>query len=395
MDAGPANNVVVEELLGLRDAGLDAGVDAGPEDAGPPRDPFTGPQGDSRCRLLWGPARVPFNGPGALRARAGRLEMIVHEHGQPRTHRVGYGKPPARPVVPPPLAERGVSSVGFPGCALADHTVYCLGPEGRVIRTALAGGASKEVARARPSELLAAAAMGPEHSVVAFLERRLAPGGELMLEAYAVLDDNEALRISEPGSGATFVTLTSLSDDAVLALSIDARTAMSPVHARVLTRRGKELVLSPDEVVFVGGSERGGAAALATFPGGERAAFLPMPSGVRDYGLVGLALPDPLRIDLPAETYAYAAGLDGARVASAPAGNKVYVALTRKKREGVDAPAVLELAEAHADGKVTPLGVVAEGVPMLDLDMVGDEHGALWLLYGDARGSLLERRLCP
>ena len=399
VDAGK-NNVVVEELLGLRDAAvpvLDAGADAAAEpDAASPA-----PLGldESRCKLAWGPARLPYRGPGALRVASGHLDVTFHDRGQLRVHRVDYTKPGPKPVRAP--VTPGEVSMSFPACAPAfgvtgreARSVYCLGNDGAVMLTRVGVEGQKTVAKARPSEALAAAALGPDHSVVAYLERRMV-AGESTLEAHAVLDEGPSIRISDDGAGATFVGLTALSDRDVLALMIDARAALSPVHARILRLEGGALSLQPDTIVHVGASERGGSAAVARFADGALIALLPQPTDVTHYGIIGLPLPMPLTMDLTGETFPYPKGLEFPRVSTATVGQKVYAALTRTRDASKDSLSVLELTEVQRNGSLLPLGVIAEGVPMLDLDLAADEHGSLWLLYGDGRGSLLERRVCP
>ena len=195
--------------------------------------------------------------------------------------------------------------------------------------------------------------------------------------------------------GATFVALTALDDRQILALTIDARAALSPVHARILKYEGGKLSLGPDVIVHVGASERGGSAAVAHFSDGALVALLPMPTDVIHYGIIGVPLPLPLQMDLKGELFPFPRGVEFPRVVTAAVGTKVYAALTRTLDAAKDSPAVLELAEVQKTGALLPLGLVAVGVPMLDVDAAADEFGALWLLYGDGRGSLLERRVCP
>lgn len=399
-DAAPKNNVVVDELLGLRDA--EAPTDAATADAAPPSDAAApapiGLEG-SRCRLAWGPARLPYRGPGAIRTAPGHLDITFHDRGQLRVHRVDYVKPGPKPVKAPNTP--GEVSMSFPACAPAfgvhgreANSVYCTGSEGGVMWTRVGTPGQKQVAKARPSEALAAASFGSEHSVVAFLERRMV-AGESTLEAHAVLDDGEPMRISDDGAGATFVSLTALSDRQVLAVMIDARAALSPVHARLLELEQGKLVLRPDTIVHVGASERGGSAAVAHFADGKLVLLLPMPTDVTHYGLLGIPLPMPLQMDLQGELFPYPRGVEFPRVVTAAVGPKVYAALTRTRDASRDSAAVLELTEVQQNGALMPLGIVAEDVPMLDLDFAADEFGSLWLLYGDGKGSLLERRVCP
>jgi hypothetical protein len=55
---------------------------------------------------------------------------------------------------------------------------------------------------------------------------------------------------------------------------------------------------------------------------------------------------------------------------------------------------VLELGRIGPDGVFTPLEVLSEGKPYADLAMTADSAGSLWILYGDATASWLERRIC-
>ena len=291
--------------------------------------------------------------------------------------------------------------MSFPACAAAYGVggrdakfVYCPSSDGNILLTTLGGGGRRNVATARPNEAIAAAAFGPDHSAAAYLDRRMV-AGEMTLEAYAVLDDKLPVRISDDGMGATFVSLTALSDREVLALMIDARAALSMVNARVLRYEGGVLVQQPNMVVQVGASERGGSAAVARFADGALVALLPQPTDTIGYGIIGLPLTMPLRMDEKSELFPYPKGIDFPRVATATVGQKVYAALTRSRDASRESLSVLELVEVQRSGGLMPLGVVAEGVPMLDLDISADEFGALWLLYGDGKGSLLERRVCP
>ena len=128
-------------------------------------------------------------------------------------------------------------------------------------------------------------------------------GEGAVTQAFAVLDDRPAVTLSEEGSGATFVSLAPWKGGA-LAMYIDARSALTPIHARTLdvTEEGK-LKLGPDAVLFVGdaGESRMGGAlgigpegpAYVLFPASKDSSIADNSEMMRDgnrYTIV--ALPD-------------------------------------------------------------------------------------------------------
>jgi hypothetical protein len=56
---------------------------------------------------------------------------------------------------------------------------------------------------------------------------------------------------------------------------------------------------------------------------------------------------------------------------------------------------VLELGRLDAAGAFASLGVIATGKRITDLAIAADPFGAVWVLYGDATATWLERRVCP
>jgi hypothetical protein len=55
---------------------------------------------------------------------------------------------------------------------------------------------------------------------------------------------------------------------------------------------------------------------------------------------------------------------------------------------------VLELGRIDDAGAFTSAGIVSSEKRITDLAITTDVHGTVWLLYGDANATWLERRVC-
>ncbi|MEZ4309492.1 MAG: hypothetical protein R3F14_15760 [Polyangiaceae bacterium] len=132
------------------------------------------------------------------------------------------------------------------------------GRRGRHSSKARLPGEDKVVARGRKGTSVAAAVAGG-HTFYAFLANQKTTEG-VIVRAFAAVDDETPIPLSEEGSGATYVGLVGRGAD-VLAMYIDARTALTPVHARTL-RAGARLERGADAVVFIGAGADGVAGAV-------------------------------------------------------------------------------------------------------------------------------------
>lgn len=388
-------------------------TEAAPPDAGPPSDAGAAeydPYGDagvpSSCRLVYGPAEQPFRGPAALSVVGHELWLVANDAGRPRVYPVAIGPVPpknARPVVPP----RPSSFVGmrWPPCELAGRFAYCQGPGGPIVRTVLGGdeprnkaaiGSSKTIAKSRSGTRIAAASLGPDHSVVAFLDVRRTTEGE-MLQAFVALDEREPVRLSDDGAGATTLRFLPRGETPV-AVYLDTRTAMVPIHARPLSLRENDLVLGADAVVFVGGPpERGIDFAVASVGRTRGFAFVPMPRETTEFGMAALPIEEPPKDDVPAVWSDYPNGIDPAPIAATSAhdGKSAWIVRVRPRASAPGVPRILELGRVDAAGAFTSYGEIASGNRVTDVALVEDGSGALWVLYGDTTVTWLERRVCP
>jgi hypothetical protein len=247
------------------------------------------------------------------------------------------------------------------------------------------------VARARAGTSFAAERLGPDHVVLAFLaERRTSEG--LVTEAYASVDRAPPLKLSEEGSGATFVALAPRGGE-LLALLIDGRVAMTPVHARSLRIEAGVLRAGEDAVIFVGGeAEAHTGGALAVSSTGDVFALVPIATQ-EGFGLTTVRVDDPPKTDEPSTWMLYPNGLDPSPIAATHEG-PARIALVRPLEARPDAPWGIELGTFDSTGTFASYGLVPSRGRVLRVAIAADGGGGFWLAFRDAAGTWLEQRSC-
>jgi hypothetical protein len=240
------------------------------------------------------------------------------------------------------------------------------------------------VGRARPGTRIAAASFGDSHGVVAFLAERPSSEGAV-LQAFVSLDDGEPVRLSDEGSGATSVALAPTTKG-VIAASLDARMAMSPVHVRELSLGAAGLVLSDDAVVYVGGAaERFARVAVTTSTSGQAFVLFPTPVSALDFGLAAIRVGSPPTADAPSTLLPYAYGLDPAPIAGAGLGSRPCFVRVVPESAGLHAPERIEMGCVGRDGLAVIVGVIARGAIYRDVELTelrdGSAKGAAAIHY--------------
>jgi hypothetical protein len=357
-----------------------------------------GDGGVSSCRLAYGPAEQPFRGPASMLASGTELRLVANDSGKPKVYTIAITPPPAKgapPVVPPPPA----SFVGmrWPACEVAGHFAYCQAPGGLIYRTTLGMSDTKQIAKSKSGTRIAAASVGNDHSVVAYLEAHVTTEGQ-MLQAFAVLDVGEPVRLSEDGAGATTLRVVARGDHAI-ASYLDTRTAMVPLHARPIRAKANgDIQLGADSVLFVGGAPERGVDLTLAQTAQKLFVLVPLPRDAADFGMAAVEIRDPPADNVGAVWSPYPNGLDPAPIAAAPAAGgagPAWVARMRTRERAPSAPRVLELGRLDDAGAFTSLGVIMEGKRVTDVAIVADAPGSVWILYGDSTATWLERRVCP
>lgn len=364
-------------------------------DAGPPRD--SGPPaiidaGTSACRILSGPLQQPFTGPATLAATATGIDLVIHKNGIVKV--LSF---PAEPIASvKPTGRRSLDGTtdkaSKPPCAVAGPFAFCGDANGDIHRALRAQASDEVVGKGDPGARVVAASFPGGHIGVAWLAARTSTEGRVS-EAFMRVDDGATVRISEDGAGATDLALAERNKE-VIALSIDARRAMTPVHARSLTVSSSgKLGVGPDAVIYVGGgSEHQVLGALAT---NGKHLFALLPTSTDDgFGLASVHIDSPPKIEEAHTFSVYPNGLDTAPVVATRSGVKMYVARVRLLTADPTASRVLELGRLDDAGTFTSLGLVPTNGSVKDVAIETDTLGAIWLHYTDGVGSWLERRVC-
>ncbi|WP_394842509.1 hypothetical protein LZC95_36250 [Pendulispora brunnea] len=383
-------------------------VPVSPPDAAPAPATTTAPPpppadaGANACRLLSGPTQQPFTGPAALIATDTGVDIVWHKNGSPRVISV-----PAVPITAAAKPARKAfdgqpDRASRPACAAAGPFAFCSDAQGQVHRALRAQLEAPDtiVAQADMGAVVTAGMLG-DQPVLGYLAARTTSEGRTS-EAFARLGEQPPVRISESGSGATDVVFAPRGRDTILAMTIDARRAMSPVHARNLSASPtKSLVLGTDAVIYVGGgSEHQVHGALGVDTGANAFGLMPT-SAESGFGLALIRIDAPPRLDEPAHVSLYPNGFDFAAVAatantSRAEGSSIVVARVRPIAAEPSAMRMLELGKIDLkDGSFLPFGFVPSGSSVQNVAIVRDRFGAIWVEYTDGGGSWLERRVCP
>jgi hypothetical protein len=214
-------------------------------------------------------------------------------------------------------------------------------------------------------------------------------------EAWLAVDDQPPVRLSEDGAGATGLALAT-QGSGLLALYLDARAALTAMHARTVTVDGDKPRLGEDAVVFVGGpGDRRMQAALVAPPGGPAWGLLPLSRDVGTFGAVAVRIEDPPRVEAQATWSPYPNGLDPASIAAVPAAPRPWVARIRPAAAAPSSPRVVEIGLVEADGTFLARDTIATKGTASDAALALDARGALWVGWVDAAGSWVERLACP
>ena len=203
------------------------------------------------------------------------------------------------------------------------------------------------------------------------------------LKAHLWLEGAGAVDVSDEAATANSVALTRSSQGLVV-LSLEARTGMTPIHARGVRVDGAKLRLGDDQVVWVGGP----AEPLTEIIGGDyprqRFAFIAMARSATGFGLAALELGDQPKTGAAVRWLDYPNGLDPAPVAAALACKRSLVAFVRPETA---APGSLQQLRVGVvgEGGVGESFVVARAQGFANVSIAGHPLGALLAYTADQR----------
>jgi hypothetical protein len=346
--------------------------------------------GVNACRTVYGPAQQPFVGELALVPTDTGVLLVTHHDGVPTVTRVVASVDAA----PPSVVDAGLRAVTSPPCAVAGAFSFCMDPGGAIHKRPLESeGRDVVVARGRPGTVFAAELIDSIHIVVAYLADRNTTEG-VVSAAFASLDDGPPIRLSDEGTGTTYLALAPRGTG-LLVFLVDGRVAMTPAHARALTVAQGKLAVGEDAVLFVGGgAEANTRGALGTSANGAAFALLPV-GGETGFGMASIRIDDPPHIDEPTTWSLYLNGLDPAPIAATRGTSPIRVARVRPLEKAADGPRGLELGRLDDAGAFISYGLVGSKGRVRSAALTVDKAGMLWLAFTDGAGTWLERRTCP
>jgi hypothetical protein len=334
----------------------------------------------------------PYGGPAALRfvgtGQARMAELIFNEASRPRFSGIPFTQ--RRSFVDVPIPPK----TSLPGCVALSDFVYCPDASGAIHRTDGGGENDTVVARARAGTPLSVAKIAPDHVLLAYIRDETTTEGQVRV-AEMKLDDGPPVRLSDDGSGATYVELVSRGESA-LAFTLDGRTAMTPAHVRVVRIVDGKASLSRDAVVFVGGpAERYTRGRVALSADGAAFVVVASAHSLEGFGMAVVRLSDPPTEDEPVVWSMYPNGIDPAPIAVTRGVSPIRLARVRPSAPEPGASLLLEVGELSAAGDFHARCVLAEAAYIKDVELDVDREGTMWLFWRDTRGSHLERRALP
>lgn len=312
---------------------------------------------------LWQPLGLSDIGPaGPASAFSGGVVMVTRDNRLLVSHLARTGSGQFSPIEE---AKTSFARYGRGPALLGQRAYWVNGTE--LLRAALRDKSVEVLARdARHSTRVSGGGLGKgkkRRDAIVYVAQ---PEPNAELEARLWVDGFETARLTPEGSSATSVA--SIEDHgALLAISLEGRTAMSPVHVRRIELKDGQRVLEPDVVAWVGPPSQP-LTEVMTLPatGGGALAFLTMERDVTHFGLALVHLEDRNTSVPEALWRAYPNGMDPAPVAVAEVCGKQAVLFAVPSTARPRAPQELHLAYLEG-GALGPSQVVARSRAFSDV----------------------------
>jgi hypothetical protein len=266
------------------------------------------------------------------------------------------------------------------GPAITENRAYWTNLRGQLLRAPLEGATEPEVVADKVSvgARVSALRVG-KRDVVAFV-RELEERRESLLWS----STGELLSLTPDSLTATSVTLVP-SGTTPLALTLEGRTSMSPVHARIVRIAPQRVSLEDDQVIWVGpGSEPlTELAAVPTGPG-EALALLATARTITDFGLGHFHVTQALATVDDVRWLPYPNGIDPAPVAASVVCGAARVFYARPSDARPRSPQELHVAPIQG-GQITGSEVLARSRAFNDISVAPRPGGAVLTWTADRR----------
>ena len=267
------------------------------------------------------------------------------------------------------------------GPAFAGPYAYWIRGKSLVRRGLKQGGTPELLADdAREGTRVAAAEVGTDRKAVAAY---VAEAGEELV-ARLWLDGGKRLPLTPEGTQATSVNLIPSSGD-LLAIILEGRTSMSPVHARRLLLRGKIPRVADDVVVWVGPPSQALSEVVSLpTPEGDAWSFVALERTVTDFGLARFRVAQDPQMDVKVDWIEYPNGINPAPIATGQACGQSLVVFARPSEARPRSPQELHVAKVNGTG-LAASEVVARSRAFNNVSVAPVKGGALLTWTADWR----------
>jgi hypothetical protein len=215
--------------------------------------------------------------------------------------------------------------------------------------------------------------LAPGKVAVAYLSASDSEGTSRAMLYY----DGAHQTITPEGAGASSVALLK-SGEEVLAVSIDGRSGMTPLHTRRIEIGKSGLTLDADKVVWVGASAQMTTEVVVGSDGRQPWAFLAIEKDSTHFGLAELLLPSKNAIEARVSWLLFENGIDIAPAAAALLCGRLYVAFVRPQS---NEPHPQELVLSEVGTPTT--AVVAEARGFVAVSLASRDQGGLLAYVAD------------
>jgi hypothetical protein len=248
--------------------------------------------------------------------------------------------------------------------------------QGRLVRRRLDATSGLEVLSrdARTGTRVAGSARQGAPLLLAYIT---APDASGTARAKLWVEGGQIHDLTPDGAGASSVALVP-QRSGTLALTLDGRSSMTPMHARKIESASSPLSRE-DVVVWVGASAQANTELFGAALGEDAWAFVAIEQDVLHFGLARIHIGSEPRVDSPATFTTYPNGINSAPVAAATLCNKLAVAYAVPASPKPRAPAEIVLSWLGPHG-LDPGEVVARARSFTNISMTSVKGGGL-LVY--------------
>jgi hypothetical protein len=262
------------------------------------------------------------------------------------------------------------------GPAVSSGKAYWVS-RGRLVRAQVGGGPVETLAEGAREGSRVAALSRSGLTVAAYLTK---PDAEGTAHAKLWLEGGRVLDLTPDGAGASSVALAE-TNDGVLAVSIDGRSGMTPLHARRLRGSAKDATLSADVVSWVAGPAQTFTEVFASFDEQGGFAFLPIERDATHFGLASVELGREPAMDARVVFLDYPNGLNLSPVAATKLCGHSYVAFVRPKQAEPGSAQELMLAEARSGARTA----VADALGFASVSLSATPAGGIIAYVADRK----------